>query len=69
MDDKRFIKQCESRLRYKQIRELLKKIDEYLVENNLTQTLINKVYLDLDELQTQLAVDYFQNTHSKEDGE
>lgn len=30
---------------------------------------INKVYLDLDELQTQLAVDYFQNTHSKEDGE
>ncbi|WP_373215755.1 hypothetical protein [Enterococcus raffinosus] len=67
MDDKRFIKQCENRLRYKQIRELLKKIDEYLVENNLTQTLINKVYLDLDELQTQLAVDYFQNTHSKED--
>lgn len=51
MDDKRFIKQCENRLRYKQIRELLKKIDEYLVENNLTQTLINKVYLDLDELQ------------------
>jgi hypothetical protein len=48
---------------------LLKKIDEYLVENNLTQTLINKVYLDLDELQTQLAVDYFQNTHSKEEEE
>ena len=69
MDDKRFIKQCENRLRYKQIRELLKKIDEYLVENNLTQTLINKVYLDLDDLQTQLAVDYFQNTHSKEEEE
>ncbi|MBO0456294.1 hypothetical protein JZO77_06020 [Enterococcus hulanensis] len=60
MNEERFIQQCEARLRFKQVRELLEQIEIYLTENDLSKSEIIDVHEKLNGLQRQLAIDYFQ---------